>query len=48
MLKDHTQLRKVKLFKDKKNLSDEDKIFQEEVNFYTDIKSAQQKKKKEY
>ena len=48
MLKDHTQLRKVKLFKDKKNLSDEDKLFQEEVNFYTDMKSAQQKKKKEY
>ena len=26
----------------------EDKLFQEEVNFYTDMKSAGQKKKKEY
>lgn len=48
MLRQHTQLRKVKLFKEKKNLSDEDKLFQEEVNFYTDMKSAAQKKKKEY
>ena len=47
MLRQHTQLRKVKLFKDK-NLSEEDKLFVEEINFYTDMKSAAQKKKKEY
>ena len=40
----------MKLFKDGKSklLTDADKIFQEEVNFYTDMKSAAQKKKKEY
>jgi hypothetical protein len=48
MLREHTQLRKVKMFKDKKKMSDEDKLFQEEVNFYTDMKSAAQKEKKEY
>jgi len=48
MLRQHTQLRKVKLFKSTKKLSDTDKLFQDEVNFYTDMKSAAQKKKKEY
>ena len=48
MLRSHTQLRKVKMFKDKKKMTDEDKLFQEEVNFYTDMKSAAQKEKKEY
>ena len=47
MLRKHTQLRKVKLFKDQK-LSEEEKLFVEEINFYTDMKSAAQKKKKEY
>jgi len=48
MLRESTQLRKVKMFKDKKKMNDADKLFQEEVNFYTDMKSAAQKEKKEY
>ena len=48
MLREHTQLRKVKMFKDKKKMNDADKLFQDEVNFYTDMKSAAQKEKKEY
>ena len=48
MLRKHTKLTKVRLFKDKKKMTADDKLFQDEVNFYTDMKAAQQKEKKEY
>ena len=36
------------MFADKKNMTAYDKLFVEEINFYTDMKSAAKKKKEKY
>ena len=36
------------MFSDKKKMTEQDKLFVEEINFYTDMKSAAKKKKEKY
>lgn len=48
LLKGYTQLTKVKMFADKKKMTAQDKLFVEEINFYTDMKSGNKKKKEKF
>ena len=36
------------MFEDKKKMTPQDKLFVEEINFYTDMKSGAKKKKEKY